>query len=109
MDRLAICIPIDLSEPEQAGCKPLDARSDLYSLGITLYYLMTGVRPFHGKNVQEILLKHFFYMPESPVIYQESLPAELCSIVTRCIQKKKKDRYHSGSALAQDLRSIPGF
>lgn len=92
--------------PEQAGGKPTDARSDIYSLGVTLYYLVTGVKPFNGKNLQEIFLKHFFYAPESPKIYNESLPDSLCEAVKRCLKKKKKERYQSAKGLARDLAAI---
>ncbi len=92
--------------PEQAGGKPTDARSDIYSVGVTLYYLMTGVKPFNGKNLQEIFLKHFFYAPESPKIYNESLPDSLCEVVKRCLKKKKKERYQSAKALAHDLQQV---
>ena len=92
--------------PEQAGGKPTDARSDIYSLGVTLYYLVTGVKPFNGKNLQEIFLKHFFYAPESPKIYNPALPESLCEIVRKCLKKKKKERYQSAKALAKDLRAV---
>ncbi|MGE0713311.1 MAG: protein kinase [Planctomycetota bacterium] len=92
--------------PEQAGGKPTDARSDIYSLGVTLYYLVTGVKPFNGKNLQEIFLKHFFYAPESPKIYNDALPESLCEIVKRCLKKKKKERYQSAKALVRDLQAI---
>jgi len=92
--------------PEQAGGKPTDARSDIYSLGVTLYYLVTGVKPFNGKNLQEIFLKHFFYAPESPKVYNEALPESLCEVVRKCLKKKKKERYQSAKALARDMRAI---
>ncbi|MCA8920499.1 MAG: protein kinase [Planctomycetes bacterium] len=92
--------------PEQAGGKPTDARSDIYSLGVTLYYLVTGVKPFNGKNLQEIFLKHFFYAPESPKVYNAELPESLCEVVKKCLKKKKKERYQSAKALARDLAAV---
>ncbi len=92
--------------PEQAGGKPTDARSDIYSLGVTLYYMLTGVKPFNGKNLQEIFLKHFFYAPESPKIYNAELPEALCEIVKKCLKKKKKERYQSAKEMVKDLRTV---
>jgi outer membrane protein assembly factor BamB/predicted Ser/Thr protein kinase/CRISPR/Cas system CMR-associated protein Cmr5 small subunit len=92
--------------PEQAGGKPTDARSDIYSLGVTLYYMLTGVKPFNGKNLQEIFLKHFFYAPESPKIYNAELPEALCEVVKKCLKKKKKERYQSAKDLVKDLRTV---
>jgi outer membrane protein assembly factor BamB len=92
--------------PEQAGGKPTDARSDIYSLGVTLYYMLTGVKPFNGKNLQEIFLKHFFYAPESPKIYTPDLPEGLCEVVKKCLKKKKKERYQSAKDLVRDLRAV---
>ena len=92
--------------PEQAGGKPTDARSDIYSLGVTLYYLVTGVKPFNGKNLQEIFLKHFFYAPESPKVYNDALPDPLCEVVKKCLKKKKKERYQSAKAMARDLAAV---
>src|SRR4051812_234364 len=92
--------------PEQAGGKTVDARSDIYSLGVSYYYLLTGVKPFNGKNLQEIFLKHFFYTPESPKIYTPDLPENVCEVIRRCLKKKKKERYQSAAQLAKDLRAL---
>ena len=92
--------------PEQAGGKPTDARSDLYSVGVTYYYGLTGVKPFNGKNLQEIFLKHFFYTPESPKIYTPDLPEEVCDVIKKCLKKKKKERYQTADELAEDLDRI---
>ncbi len=92
--------------PEQAGGKTVDARSDIYSLGVSYYYMLTGVKPFNGKNLQEIFLKHFFYTPESPKIYTPDLPENVCEIIRRCLKKKKKERYQSAAQLGRDLQAI---
>lgn len=94
--------------PEQAGGKTTDARSDIYSLGVTYYYLLTGMKPFNGKNLQEIFLKHFFYTPESPKIYTPELPESVCDIIRRCLKKKKKERYQSAAELCRDLKIALG-
>jgi serine/threonine-protein kinase len=95
--------------PEQAGGKPTDARSDIYSLGVTYYYLLTGIRPFAGKNIQEVFLKHFFYTPESPTSLAPEVPEQVSAIVGRCLKKKKGERYQSAGELADELRrALPG-
>jgi serine/threonine protein kinase/outer membrane protein assembly factor BamB len=92
--------------PEQAGGKETDERSDIYSLGVTYYYLLSGVKPFNGKNLQEIFLKHFFYTPESPKIYTPELPQEVCDLIRQCLKKKKAERYQSAAAIGRDLERI---
>lgn len=92
--------------PELAGGKPTDARSDIFSLGVTLYFLLTGVKPFNGASAQEVFLKLFFYTPESPAIYVPDLPEALCQVVFKCIKKKKTERYQSAADLAKDLGAL---
>jgi eukaryotic-like serine/threonine-protein kinase len=92
--------------PEQAGGKPVDARTDVYSLGVVLYYLLTGVKPFNGPTPEEVCLKHFFYTPEDPRAYVPELPDALCQVVFKCIKKMKKERYQSAGELARDLAAL---
>ncbi|HZU97227.1 MAG TPA: protein kinase, partial [Planctomycetota bacterium] len=92
--------------PEQAGGKTVDARSDIYSLGVSYYYMLTGVKPFNGKNLQEIFLKHFFYQPESPKIHTPDVPENVCEVIRRCLKKKKKERYQSAAQLMKDLSAV---
>jgi tRNA A-37 threonylcarbamoyl transferase component Bud32/outer membrane protein assembly factor BamB len=92
--------------PEQAGGKTVDARSDIYSLGVSYYYMLTGVKPFNGKNLQEIFLKHFFYQPESPKIHTPDVPENVCEVIRRCLKKKKKERYQSAAHFMKDLQAV---
>src|SRR5438270_548798 len=61
-----------------------------------------------GDTVENIVLKHFFYTPESPKIYTPDLPEAACEIIRRCLKKKKKERYQSAAELARDLRIALG-
>ncbi|MDF1666190.1 MAG: serine/threonine-protein kinase [Planctomycetota bacterium] len=92
--------------PEQAGGKETDERSDIYSLGVTYYYLVSAVKPYNGRNPQEIFLKHFFYTPESPKIYTPDLPQEVCDVIRKCLKKKKLERYQSVDEVTNHLLQI---
>jgi eukaryotic-like serine/threonine-protein kinase len=90
--------------PEQVRGQPLDGRSDLFSLGVVLYEMLTARRPFRGESQVETMnaiLKE--EPPPDPVLAE--LPPELERILLRCLAKRRENRYHSGADLAHDLRS----
>jgi TolB-like protein len=90
--------------PEQVRGESLDGRSDLFSLGVVLYEMLTSRRPFRGESQVETLnaiLKE--EPPPDPVLM--ALPPELERILRRCLAKRRENRYHSGADLAHDLRS----
>jgi serine/threonine protein kinase len=90
--------------PEQMnGSKP-DVRSDLFSLGVTLYSMLTGFRPFQGNSAQTVCFKVMNVEPLPVSSLQADLPPELDRIVQRAIAKDPRDRYQSGADLAADLR-----
>jgi len=95
--------------PEQAGGKPVDARSDLYSLGCTFYYLLTGELPFPGKTAQEVFLKHFFHAPVPLERHTPDLPDGVHKVIRKCLRKKKAERYQSAASLTEDLRELLGL
>ncbi|MBI4855044.1 MAG: protein kinase [Acidobacteria bacterium] len=91
--------------PEQAKGKInlLDRRSDVYSMGATLYELLTGVPPFRAKNYFEIVMK---ISDEPPIKLRElndSIPEDIEIIVLKCLEKDPKERYQSAKALAEDI------
>jgi serine/threonine protein kinase len=92
--------------PEQAGGKSIGEVSEVYSLGATYYFLLTGTQPFHGKSEQEIFLKHFFYTPESPKIYDGSIPDDVCALVLRCLRKKRMERIAGLDVLAREAAAL---
>ncbi len=89
--------------PEQIEGKPLDSRSDIYSLGVTCYHLLAGRPPFQADTALAVAVKHLNERPEPLGSLRADLPGELCRIVHRMIEKEPQARYQSLSALLQDL------
>jgi eukaryotic-like serine/threonine-protein kinase len=89
--------------PEQALGRPLDARSDVFSMGAILYELLTGQRAFDGSQVEETLTK-VASQPPTP-IYQlnPEVPSELIEIVNRAMAKDASERYQSAAEMRNDL------
>jgi len=92
--------------PEQALGKPLDHRSDLFSLGVVLYELTTGQLPFGGSNFAEILDKIVHAQPTAIARLNYDVPPELERITLKCLQKSPDRRYQSARELLVDLRSL---
>jgi serine/threonine-protein kinase len=89
--------------PEQILGKPQDARSDLFSLGVVLYEIVTGKRPFDAESLQAICGRVLSSTPLPASHANPSLPAGFDPIVARCLAKDPAARYPSAEALAADL------
>ena len=89
--------------PEQIMGEPHSTRSDLFSLGIVLYQMLTGVPPFDGSSVAAVCAQILTADPVEPSRRNPALPPGLDHIVMRCLAKKSDDRYPSGDALAASL------
>jgi serine/threonine protein kinase len=89
--------------PEQIMGEPHSTRSDLFSLGIVLYQMLTGVPAFDGSSVAAVCAQILTTDPVPPSKRNPALPAGLDHIVMRCLAKKAEDRYPSGEALAASL------
>ncbi len=100
--------------PEQALGHPVDARSDLFSLGSVLYETITGRRAFAEESVPRILLAVATVDPPPPSTVVSGLPADVDRILARCLAKAPERRYPDARSLAQDLarvlsgRALPG-
>src|ERR1700688_1626928 len=89
--------------PEQIMGKPQDGRSDLFSLGIVLYELLTRQRPFDADSVQGICNRILSHQPLPVAHVNASLPTAFNEVVARCLSKDPNARYQSGEELANDL------
>jgi serine/threonine-protein kinase len=92
--------------PEQALGVPLDIRSDIYSLGVTFYYMVTGVVPFKGETSQATMLKHLNEPPVPPAARRLGLSAGCNSIVLKMLAKNRDDRYEGTDQLIRDLERL---
>jgi len=92
--------------PEQIRDDPLTHQSDMYSLGVLLYELLLGQRPFYGASSVDILRKVLSEEPVRPARLRPDLPAELDAVLLRMLQKYPADRYPDWAELALDLARI---
>jgi serine/threonine protein kinase len=89
--------------PEQIEGRKQDGRSDLFSLGVVLYEMITGVRPFGGNSLGEVCAQILTANPIPPSKLNPTLPAAFDRIIARCLAKNPDDRYQSGNDLARAL------
>jgi serine/threonine-protein kinase len=92
--------------PEQAAGKPVSKRSDLYSLGVVLYTLLTGRNPFEGENFLELLHKHRFAQFDRPQTVVPEVPYELDEVVCRLMEKDPANRPPDAMILHRYLDSV---
>jgi serine/threonine protein kinase len=93
--------------PEQARGQQVDARTDIFSLGVVLYELLAGHQPFEGSNIYEIIAAVLSDREAPPVSsYSSGVPAELDRIVAKALRKNREERYQTTKDLLLDLQSL---
>jgi serine/threonine-protein kinase len=93
----------EFMSPEQASGEAVDERSDIYSLGVVAYYMLTGRLPFEGDTVAAILAKHITQAAPPVASAAPEVPRHLAQAVDRCIAKNPSDRFANGEDLAAAL------
>src|SRR4029077_19842283 len=94
--------------PEQACGEPVDARSDLYSLGATFFYALTGRAPFEAANLPAILTKHVYEPAPLVQVFRPEVPAKLSAVVDRLLRKAPPERFQTADDLARVAGELRG-
>jgi serine/threonine protein kinase len=94
--------------PEQLSGKKIDGRSDLFSLGVTLYQMLCGQLPFTGDSMAQLMFKIANEAQPDVRLINPQVPDNLAAVIERALSKDMELRYQSGDEMARDLRSCLG-
>ena len=92
--------------PEQVEAKEVDQRSDIYSLGIIMYEMLTGRLPFEADTPFAVGIKHKSEIPKVPNEYNAQIPDELSGVILKCLEKVKEDRYQDAREVRSEMEKI---
>jgi serine/threonine-protein kinase len=106
MDGTSVGTPNYISPEQARGEEKIDIRSDIYSLGASLYHMAVGAPPFSGANPMVVMTKHVTEFPESPKKRCPSLSEGFSSLVMKMMQKRREDRPQDPEALIHDLERL---
>ena len=100
--------PCYMSLEQAKGAKEVDQRTDIYSLGVILYEMLTGTRPYPGENYNEVLYNLFTTEPARVESLRSGVPAGLCDVVHRAMAREARNRFDSAAELADALVPYAG-
>ena len=92
--------------PEQIQGREVDSRTDIFSLGVMLYELITRKKPFQGENLTQVSHRIVYDEYTPPTEYKDDLPPELLKVLERALQKTPDDRYQDAAEMSMDIRAI---
>ena len=102
----AVLGTLNYMSPEQARGRTLDQRSDIFSLGVVLYEMVTGELPFKGDSPLDTMHAIAFEEAKPVTVLRRNLPPQIHQIISRCLRKRPEDRYSEARELAADLKRL---